>query len=361
MSPPRLGHTCRQEVNILEAQKPSEEKYIQHIYHRIIILAMTAHLAYVVFFALLKLPVLAWYNVASVLFYCAMQWAVYRKAYRLAVSCIHCEVCLFALITTLIAGWGVGTSFYLVALTSLTYFCPFHHKGVPYLFAAMEIVVFLALKLYTSLVCHNVLAVSETAGLWLYLFGACSCFTIILYAAFSSNISAAVSRRELQDENRSLSALANYDQLTGLLSRHAFLSRLEKMKRDLLTLALGDIDNFKSINDTWGHPCGDQVLSEVAELVHQQLGRDADVCRWGGEEFVFLFQGIPPEEAYGKIQGLCDAVAAHTFCSGAENLHITMTFGLTRDTGDLSAEELVASADRKMYQGKARGKNQVVG
>ncbi len=338
----------------------TEDKYVKLIYRRIIILASAAHFSYIVIFVLTGVYPLAVYNIASVCFYLAMGQSVERGYYRMAVTCVHFEVCVFAVVCTLSAGWDIGISPYLIAMTSLTYFCPFKHKYVPYLFAGFEICVFLALRLYTGFACPDFLAVSEKEALWISIFSICACFTIILYAAVSSKLSAAVSRQELQDENRSLSTLANYDQLTGLLSRHAFLKRAEHCQASSAVLVLSDIDDFKVVNDTWGHSCGDKILSETAELIRSFLGGNVDVCRWGGEEFVFLFRDTPLKDVLVKLQELCDTVAGHNFCCDDKKLHITMTFGVSPSGEGASPEEIIALADRQMYKGKTEGKNRVV-
>ena len=338
----------------------TEDEYEKRAYYQIIFLGLLSHCIHVVVFALLRLQAAAVYNVASVIFYCVMLFLVRNKHYRTAVVCIHTEVCLFAVVCTLLVGWDSGIALYLLAMCSLTYFCPFRHKWISYIFAGAELCTFLCLKLYTSLKVPGFLAISEMEGLALYVFSAFACFAIMLYGAISANLSAAVSRRELQVENRSLSVLANYDQLTGLLSRHAFLERLEKQGNASKILVMGDIDDFKQINDTWGHHCGDRALSEVAEVIRSQFGQDVPVCRWGGEEFVFAFQNVPPEEAFTRVQALCDAVGSHVFdCGDNTKIHITMTFGVSPNASDISPQKLVEMADARMYEGKARGKNRV--
>ena len=342
-----------------EKEQPGD-LYIKRAYRQIIMLALAAHLSYILIFWQLGNAVLAAYNVASVLFYGAMLKAVQKGYFRLTVNCIHVEVCIFVIVCTRNAGWETGISLYLIAMTSLTYFCPYEHKYIPYLFAVTELSLFLALKLYMDLVCPAYQAVPESVRLWLYLYNACACFTIIIYAAFSSKVSASVSRKELQDENRSLSELANYDQLTGLLSRHAFQEKLKALQGGLVVVALSDIDDFKKVNDVWGHICGDRVLRESAELIRRFLGGNVDVCRWGGEEFLFLFRDTDMKTAVEILNRLCKAIGEYPFyCEGTE-FHITMTFGVSSGMAGISMDELVAMADRCMYEGKAGGKNRVV-
>lgn len=337
-----------------------EDRYVKRIYRQIILLALLAHFSYIFIFAFTGVWVLSVYNVASVCFYCVMGVTTEKGYYRTAVAAIHLEVCMFAVISTVAAGWDIGIWVYLIAMTSLTYFCPFQHKGVPYVFAALEIFVFLVLKLYIGFVSPGLFEVKGTEAVWISLYSICACFTIILYAAVSSRLSAAVSRQELQDENRSLTTLANYDQLTGLLSRYAFLERMKKYSDTSTVLALSDIDDFKVVNDTWGHSCGDKVLSEAAELVRSFLGAEVDVCRWGGEEFVYLFQNTSMEEVLRKLQRLCDSVAEHSFCHEDINIKVTMTIGVSPLQEGASPEETVALADKQMYRGKTNGKNCVV-
>ncbi|MEY8634488.1 MULTISPECIES: diguanylate cyclase [Anaerostipes] len=85
------------------------------------------------------------------------------------------------------------------------------------------------------------------------------------------------------------------------MSRHAFLKKVENCLAAFAVLALRDIDDFKIVNDTWGHFCGDKILSEPAELICSFLGGDVDVCRWGGAEFIFLFRDTPLEDVLIKL------------------------------------------------------------
>lgn len=330
-------------------------------YCRIILLAMAAHFSYILVFYALSIPVLSFYNACSVAFYIVMYVMTRKRFFRVVVTCIHIEVCLFAIISTLEAGWETGISLYLIAMTSLTYFCPFQHTSIPYVFAAADVVIFLLLKLYSSTMMPGFLAVSNTTGLWLYIYNAGACFIVMLYSAFSFKLSAIVNQRLLKEENKSLNHLASYDQLTGLLSRHAFLKRLEQPKCDQLVLALGDIDDFKLVNDTWGHECGDYILSETAEMLRDLLrNQHVEICRWGGEEFVLLFYEESLEEVMEHMRFCAKQIREHTFLNQNERIHITMTFGVCTKDSSMNTKELIDMADRCMYQGKNKGKNCVV-
>lgn len=338
------------------AADPQGGAYVKQVYQRIINLALLVHLSYVVLFILLDRSALVFYNGGSTIFYLLMLYIVKRQAYRIAVTAIHCEVCLFVAVSTLVLGHEAGLALLLVAMASLVYFCPFDHKYVPYIFSAAEIVLFYALKFYMD--AHGPLlpALGGTALKGLYGYNAAICFGIILYAAFTSDLSATVNRRQLQQENLSLEEMANHDQLTGLLSRRPFMALADEGWREGAVVAIGDIDDFKLINDTYGHICGDYVLRTVAMLMREHCPQ-APVCRWGGEEFIFFFS---QKEEARQLEALRQAIEAYPFVYGGSVFHVTMTFGLASVQEGCDLLQLASLADARMYQGKRQGKNQVV-
>lgn len=337
------------------------EQSIQKTYIHFILLGMAAHASFIIIFAGLNVWNVAFYNMLSVLFYGGMLYAARHENFRVAVSCIHIEVCVFVIVTVYHIGWGSEIQLYLIAIASLTYFCPYEHTFIPYMFSGLEILVFLMLRLYTGFMAEDSVMLSQTTYIWLGIYNACACFFIILFGAYSSKVSAIVSQQKLKDENRSLLNLANYDQLTGLLSRHAFLKRLHGADGQRLVVALGDIDDFKKVNDTWGHKAGDHVLAETARLMqdYMQNKGNVDICRWGGEEFIMLFHDNS-ENVMHHVQGLRMEIAQHAFCYHDIEIHITMTFGISMDWGKGSIDDMINVTDHHMYDGKRKGKNCVV-
>lgn len=175
---------------------------------------------------------------------------------------------------------------------------------------------------------------------------------------------------ELERVNRELALLAYRDGLTGLYNHRTFHERLrEEVARARrynkpLSLIFCDIDHFKTINDLYGHPLGDEVLRRVAELLRRSDGppgtgtRESDVlARYGGEEFVLLLPETPKAGAKIKAQRLCEAVRTASFPGGRQ---ITMSFGVASFPDDAkSSEELIAFADHALYAAKNGGRNQV--
>ncbi|WP_066683630.1 GGDEF domain-containing protein [Christensenella intestinihominis] len=342
-------------------QVNDEELYLKKVYRNIILLALFAHGSYILIFASLNFLIPSVYNVGSVIFYFFMLYTTRRGLYRLSVTLIHVEVCLFVTACTLTGGWALGVEMYLVAMSSLVYFCPFHRKYIPYLFALAEAVVFFLLFFYLSgHGSYYEVPPKQTTEI-IFLYNAATCFIIIIYSAFLSRVSATVNQQQLEKENDGLTILANYDQLTGLLTRRAFLDGVEEPgdNRKPGALVMADIDNFKRINDTYGHQGGDYVLRTVAELIRAGC-RQADVCRYGGEEFLLMIYGTGWEESTELVQRMCDDIAAHSFLFQKNVFHVTVTFGMCKTDKYGNLNEWISCADKRLYIGKARGKNQVV-
>jgi two-component system, cell cycle response regulator len=173
----------------------------------------------------------------------------------------------------------------------------------------------------------------------------------------------------LRDSVNQTIELAVTDPLTGLNNRR-YLDKHLKLLFDRaiargrsLSVCITDIDRFKSVNDTYGHDAGDEVLKEFAARVRSTV-RGADLaCRFGGEEFVVIMPDTPPETAAAIAERLRHAVESQPFVlrqSGTQ-LSITASLGISSTVyGAPSAEELVRQADRALYEAKHGGRNRVV-
>jgi diguanylate cyclase (GGDEF)-like protein/PAS domain S-box-containing protein len=159
-----------------------------------------------------------------------------------------------------------------------------------------------------------------------------------------------------------LQRLSMTDTLTGCFNRRKFLEcldyeckRIERLQASL-TLIMLDIDNFKSINDAYGHETGDLVLQSLAAIVSAHL-RDVDIlCRWGGEEFLILAPDTDAQNAQIMVERIKKTVAEHIF---SQDLKITVSFGLVQYRKGESLDELINRADQCMYLAKKRGRNRV--
>ncbi len=155
---------------------------------------------------------------------------------------------------------------------------------------------------------------------------------------------------------------ANHDMLTGLLNRRAWFNAAVSQQGP--AVAIADIDHFKRINDTWGHPAGDAVLAEVARRLEGAL-KDAVVGRVGGEEFAILFT-CPLDAARASCEGALAAVAASPIAlPGGEEVAVTLSAGLAplrtgRHTRDEAVARAYEGADAALYAAKEAGRARLV-
>jgi len=157
------------------------------------------------------------------------------------------------------------------------------------------------------------------------------------------------------------------DALTGLYNRRYLETHLAGLlaqaaeRSDPLSLMVLDIDHFKSINDTWGHDAGDEVLRAFAQRVKAGV-READlVCRLGGEEFVVIMPDAEQRYAASIAERVRQQVEAEPFAieGGARTIKVTVSIGLAEARGDRSPDTFFKRADRALYRSKHEGRNRV--
>ncbi len=188
---------------------------------------------------------------------------------------------------------------------------------------------------------------------------------LLVLAQFGKMTSTVV--RSTTDRAQKLQSLAATDGLTGLINRrqfnhqlHSEISRAQRHQKPL-SLALFDIDDFKKLNDFYGHQLGDRVLKELGQLVTNNV-RESDIpARYGGEEFALILTETSQYEAYEILERLRALIEHTVFCLPDNPLTITISVGVAElGPQAKTAFELVELSDAALYEAKKRGKNQVV-
>ena len=180
-----------------------------------------------------------------------------------------------------------------------------------------------------------------------------------------------VALQQQLDEKRVLQALlqeqVNRDPLTGLYNRRYFSSTLERelarcrREQQSLSLVLIDVDHFKKVNDTYGHPAGDEVLKQLGTLLSQQARAGDVACRFGGEEFFMMLPNMPAEVALERAEQWRAAFEATTVQVGDLSIRATLSMGMAcfPTHGD-TPHILINGADRALYQAKSQGRKGIV-
>ncbi len=162
-----------------------------------------------------------------------------------------------------------------------------------------------------------------------------------------------------------LEEMAMTDKLTGLANRQAFdllvpqmLSEARRAKALLLAILI-DIDHFKDVNDRLGHLAGDSVIQQVAQTIKGALRESDIVCRWGGEEFLVVVKGSGEAQGQPLAEKIRNAVEAGTFRYGKTTIPVTISLGIAAYIDGETPDQLIARADKALYEAKDRGRNLV--
>ncbi|MGI6684668.1 MAG: GGDEF domain-containing protein [Bacillota bacterium] len=174
-------------------------------------------------------------------------------------------------------------------------------------------------------------------------------------------------KRRILIQQKQLEQMAYYDPLTDLPNRRLLeklikreFSSMHRYGHETVIIIL-DIDNFKNINDTYGHPVGDNMLRQLADLLKNNVRESDTVARFGGEEFVILMPKTSVEEGYVLAEGLRRIIMEKRFTIGSITLRITCSFGVSsmHDINSQTLEDYYFLADKALYLAKQRGKNRV--
>lgn len=209
-------------------------------------------------------------------------------------------------------------------------------------------------------------------------------FTSVVIIMFTMIFSAEVIRllEKLRDSNKQLNYIATHDALTGLSNRHSLWKFFEELEEshDHYCIVMGDLDDFKKINDTYGHDCGDIVLKSVAGIILGNTHEDDMACRWGGEEMLIVMRGSR-DECYERINKIKSEICALDIKHEEKPVRVTMTFGFAgseetakalencnsdtlttsvRAPSHLGIDSLISMVDKRLYVGKRNGKNVIV-
>ena len=181
-------------------------------------------------------------------------------------------------------------------------------------------------------------------------------FYNMVYIYSSENEMSSLTRK-----NEELSVDAHVDALTGLLNRRGFLPIVSNLMngkgKNHFCIAFSDIDNFKRINDSFGHDCGDEVLRHVSGIIEKEM-HGCEICRWGGEEFIILMRDYDFTVAKQKMEYIRKCIESTPTVFYNKHIAATVTIGLEEFKEEYNEpEDIIKVADARMYYGKQHGKN----
>ncbi|MRH41148.1 diguanylate cyclase [Aquibacillus halophilus] len=157
------------------------------------------------------------------------------------------------------------------------------------------------------------------------------------------------------------------DHLTGVFNKHAGETilleetKLAKEEGYPITVAFCDLDDFKTVNDKYGHLCGDEVLKQMASIITSNVPDEVSITRWGGEEFLLIFKRIEKQEAIKILEKVREKIESYCFTYKDEEILITISGGVVEvNEFEHNILKVIDEADRRLYYAKDQGRNKII-
>lgn len=329
-------------------------------------------LIYVIYylFAAISLALLYHYTHAFLALVCSVLLAgcfisTYDNQTRLSFRLFNIVIISSTVYLTLTTGWNMNFQWNIL-ITILVQFYSFDIKMKTKLrYMKISVALLLAMSVFTH-IAPNYREYTELYAFFYQTIHAAFYVTLLCTMAYCYSNKFNLSESKLRRSNQKLIEMASKDALTRLPNRRSMTEHLNNLVYEndrtgkTFCLAIGDVDLFKRINDTYGHDTGDYVLSTLSELFQNNMKGRGMVARWGGEEFLFCFENMNVQHAKAALEVLRLQIEKNNFRYKDQDLKVTMTFGLEEYSQIIGLEATLSKADVKLYDGKNNGRNQIV-
>lgn len=330
------------------------------VFSILFLFAFVAAIIYSTFYFIIRYYSLGYLTILCACLFLSSYFLIVYGYPRISLLISSVSVVLFSFIGDFTFGWNYGSHFFLVCLTPLILASNDISRIEKLIRCSICITIYASmLQLVMNLGFHHghdqVELVSNLLG------------DINLFVAFSIlgfvmiHYSKAVKSNE-----KKLKELVNSDQLTGIPNRRCIYqiidSQISNYNRckEKFVVGLVDIDDFKKVNDTYGHLVGDKVLNGTVKCMQSQLRKNDFIGRWGGEEFLIILPQIDLQNSLPLFARVQKSFANNKLDCNEYKLPITITIGIAEYDQDQTTDELIRHADDFLYVGKQNGKNTIV-
>lgn len=329
------------------------------------------HIVYVIYFYLIGSRFMSGINICSVVFYLIMLDVFHIKKTPEVINYSIIEVCIQAFLAILTLGTGNGFELFLFC----TVFGGYHLASVmgkriyrAFVTTGFVFILLMGTKFLPYYLDMSLIRINPGGGYldFIFVLNSVAAFTIVSLMIYIFLSSVIRDREKLKLQNDHLSELANRDSLTQLLNRRAMKQRLEialdrKQNSHVeFVIAIVDIDDFKQINDKYGHDCGDIVLKNVVSVIKKNVRETDYVSRWGGDEILILFNKSAMSGVVSCVERIHNEIENLRFEYKGEPLIVTITAGICQSDNYFMYQDVILEADRRLYDGKHKGKNRIV-
>ncbi|KAF0109971.1 MAG: diguanylate cyclase [Chloroflexi bacterium] len=300
---------------------------------------------------------------------CAWLWAVIflvnrNGLYRISFLFGIIISTTFSLFATYLLGWTSGFFYTTLMIIPLIFLNSKMNQVIKVMIVSMIggliLLMFMLSSLQTPL-----WTLEQTTLRWLNTINLIFAVVILSITGHYFETAASDAERALILANKKLTGLATTDPVTNLVNRRTMMSRIEQEKERMerggksFTLIMVDIDNFKQVNDEYGHDGGDFVLVNLAEMISLSLRKQDEIARWGGDEFLILLPETDLEGGRIVAEKIRARILRSPFVYREMDIPVTVTFGVGLCDSNVGIGSCIRKADQALYVGKQAGKNRV--
>lgn len=322
------------------------------------------HISLLLMFLMFEAYIMVGVNVLSIAAYIYAIKLLQQQRVRTYLYLIYLEVSIHMMLAIIMMGWDWGFQVHYFVLAPISFLCEYSAQNMkektrPIIVSLATAILFVSLRFYTHEFAPIYQVENKTMINLVYINNTFIAFGfLIVYMNYYTKFIGRL-------ENR-LRNIAEYDELTGLYNRNHMkhiidtVINVETEEQAEMTVAILDIDNFKQINDTYGHSAGDYVLNKVGSILRPEEN-DVFVARWGGEEFMVIqtqYEHI--RQCYGRLNNWRKQIEEEKFVYNGKVIPVTITAGIAEFKQGDDIEEMIHLADERLYIGKGCGKNCII-
>lgn len=323
-----------------------------------LIMCLMVHVFNAILFYCLKLFPYTYLNIFSAAFY-AIVLLSFKKHTDFYIIFTYFEIITFSFISELFSGGRFSYVFFVVGMISVVFYLlppKFRLKHVFQWIGIAYAIAIYFIRLQNICLFPQYAEIVEKCRDEIVFLNLCITLFTLFYI---SNLY----MFELNSASEKLNYYSNHDLLTGLFNRRFFEHIMKRNKSEHeheYSIAIFDIDDFKKVNDTYGHQAGDCVLKVVSNLIEDNSGDEYIPVRWGGEEFILYMPQTDSDRAYKMLEEISEKIRNSVVDFDEQKIQVTVTIGMCTGNDLTDYESVIRKADDRLYYGKRNGKNCVV-
>ena len=311
------------------------------------------------FFCLCNATILIWFSIPTLMVYIIGYVLIAKDRLDIYVRLVYFWITFYMCLCTFCLGYKLGFHLYCFSMIPIIFYTEYMADKLgktrvnAFVVSGIIAICYLLSTGYTAFAGPLYMVDNALAGS----FWAFNSVIVLAFLIYYSRLMLSL----IGDYEKKLTDAAHTDRLTGLYNRHFMMTELESSAKEdkPLFVAMIDIDDFKKINDRYGHNAGDYVLINVSRIM-REVCSECRISRWGGEEFLILSSGKDLDDFLDLAETLRKRIESEDFIFAEDHIKVTITLGIAAFTSGTSVDGWVKVADDNLYAGKKTGKNKFV-